>query len=497
MQGAARALSTAALPLMRDYIHAALYSSAAPYFSKPVIAPTPPAAALHFSALLGQAEYDARVAALYAASARGWLTPVELFAPWYSYGIARCVLGGAAGRAAASGAAALRVYEVGGGTGAHARHFLDYVRAAAPALYARPGGVSYTILEISPQLCERQNAALEAAGHGQGLARSQCLDATRAHEHLHDARPCTVVALEVLDNLPHDKVVCLGGALHEACVEERGSSSGAAVERAERYRPLADPLLLEAWQWMEAYGTLQGRRQQLLLPTGPLAALCRALPRSAAAAAAAPAPPLPPGFQWAMHAPTGALALLKALRAALPAHSLLLADFSHLPHPKLRAAAAAGGGEDCPVTCHAPADAPPGCGGPPWAALHLRGLTERPGGRLLASGPAHRLTSAPLLVASKGGRCGSGERDHATYLSPPLGEADIFFPTDFGLLAHMVAGLGGGGSSGGGGSAVAVEPSRDFLTRHAQWERTRTLTGFNPMLDTYANTRFLSSAWQG
>jgi hypothetical protein len=105
----------------------------------------------------------------------------------------------------------------------------------------------------------------------------------------------------------------------------------------------------------------------------------------------------------------------------------------------------------------------------------------------LASGPQHRLTCAPLLVASKWQHL--GQRDHATYLSPSLGEADIFFPTDFGLLAHIVAGMAGGGAGG-----VAVTTSRDFLLQWARWERTQTLTGFNPMLDTYANTRFLTTA---
>ena len=480
--------------LMRDYIHSALYSSAAPYFSKPVFASPAGAggAALHFAALRGRSDYDARVAALYAASARGWLTPVELFAPWYSYAIARCVL------ARAPEGQPLRVYEVGGGTGAHARHFLDYVRAAAPARYARPGGVSYTILEISPQLCARQGEALEAAGHGRGVAASQCLDATRAHEHLHDARPCTVVALEVLDNLPHDKVVCLDGALHETWVEEEEDDevAGGAQQqqqqqqrqprRREAYRPLADPLIVETWQWMEAHGSAAaaaeagggggggGALQRLLqLAAAPLAALCRALPRRA------PRLPLPGGFQWALHAPTGSLALLKALRAALPAHSLLLADFSHLPHPRLGGGRGGQAAAAADVGCHAPADALPGSGGPPWAARHLRGLTERPGGVLLASGPRRAPASAPLLVASKGS--GGGERDHASYLCPPLGEADIFFPTDFGLLARMA------------GCGARAQASADFLRQHAQCERTRTQTGFNPMLETYLNTSFLRS----
>ena len=479
-------MSPRAAVLMRDYVHSALYSSASPYFSKAVFAsPAGGAgAALPFAALQGRAAYDARVAALYAASARGWLTPVELFAPWYSYAIARCVL------AAAPAEAPLRVYEVGGGTGAHARHFLDYVRAAAPARYARPGGVSYTILEISPQLCQRQGEALEAAGHARSVAASACVDAARAHEHLRDDRPCTVVALEVLDNLPHDKVVCLDGALHETWVEEeeeeeeegeKGAAGGAQqqprrLRRREVYRPLADPLIVETWQLMEAHGAAAaggGALQRLLqLPAAPLAALCRALPRLG------PRLPLPPGFQWALHAPTGSRALLRSLRAALPAHSLLLGDFSHLPHPALGGWAGAGAGAgQAQVGCHAPADALPGCGGPPWAALHLRGLTERPGGALLASGPRHAPASAPLLVASKGS--GSGQRDHASYLCPPLGEADIFFPTDFGLLARMA------------GAGAGVQTSREFLLQHAQCERTRTQTGFNPMLETYSNTRFL------
>ena len=138
-------------------------------------------------------------------------------------------------------------------------------------------------------------------------------------------------------------------------------------------------------------------------------------------------------------------------------------------------------------SCHAPADALPGCGGPPWAAAHLRGLTAHPGGRALASGPRHRLTCSPLLVASRGARgAAPGEQvDWQTYLSPPTGEADIFFPTDFELLQCLVEGSGGRG--------VSAETSHAFLTRHARCERTATLTGFNPMLETYVNTRFLSS----
>ena len=514
--------------LMRDFIHRALYFGSSAYFSKPVIAASAP---IDFSNLLGASEWNRRVAALYAASSRGWLTPVELFKPWYSYAIASSVL-----ESAGKGASELRVFEVGGGTGTNAVHFLNFVRAMAPSLYARPGGVSYTILEISPELSQRQAEALEGAGHGRGTARSLCMDAMRAHESLRDERPCTVLALEVLDNLPHDKVVCLDGTLHETWVEEevevgveqqqqqqqqrQASQQGGRPARKEAFRPLQDPLIAHVWAEMEAHGNSSSARSSsagspTFLPAlrGAAAGLCRALPLLPQRGPLRE-PPRPRGFQWALHVPTGCAALLRSLTAALPAHRLLLADFSHLPHPTaalLRTTPPPG--EDArprehPVLCHAPADALPGCGGPPWvpwgagkkeavavavspaSPLGLRGLVGRPGGGLLASGLGQRLICAPLLVASKGVHAGQqeegvGEWDHATYLHPGQGEADIYFPTDFALLAHLVSGQSGG--------AAAVHTSKDFLTRHGRWERTSTLTGFNPMLERYKNTRFLTT----
>ena len=59
------------------------------------------------------------------------------------------------------------------------------------------------------------------------------------------------------------------------------------------------------------------------------------------------------------------------------------------------------------------------------------------------------------------------------------------FPTDFDALAVMVGKVAGGGE-------VSVHHSSDFLRRYGRLERTTTLTGFNPMLETYKNTKFLT-----
>lgn len=109
--------------------------------------------------------------------------------------------------------------------------------------------------------------------------------------------------------------------------------------------------------------------------------------------------------------------------------------------------------------------------------------------------------------------------DHASYLVP-RGTADIFFPTDFGLLSRLyrdtMAQQGsastGGGSCGSGaaspaavaaaGAAAAAEPgggavavtaehlaSGAFMAAHAPHPgATATRSGYNPLLDDYSNT---------
>ncbi len=85
--------------------------------------------------------------------------------------------------------------------------------------------------------------------------------------------------------------------------------------------------------------------------------------------------------------------------------------------------------------------------------------------------------------------------DHATYLSPSEGTADIFFPTNFSVLARMVDDERRRDSARGTdvGAPARVLASSEFLLTYgaAQVQRTRTMTGYNPMLEDFTNTRFL------
>ena len=112
-------------------------------------------------------------------------------------------------------------------------------------------------------------------------------------------------------------------------------------------------------------------------------------------------------------------------------------------------------------------------------------------------------TCAPL-VASKGGAQRTTV-DHPTYLSPRRGIADIFFPTDFEALASMVRHTRGqqrqrqrgddataaATATGGASDGVRVLRSSQFLATFGDSARTRTLSGYNPLLEDYANTRVL------
>lgn len=181
------------------------------------------------------------MAQLYEASGVAWLTPVEVFAPWYSRALARYILS-----TQPPSAGPLHVFEIGGGNGTNAKHVLDYIAAAAPARYA---SASYTVLEISDSLAKRQRETV-GARHA-GVFRSQVVDATVwPGEGVVHAGPCFVIALEVLDNLPHDKVVWDEQQWWQVEVEKRGDGGGGSL--GEVVRPVADALVLQA---LQLYGT--------------------------------------------------------------------------------------------------------------------------------------------------------------------------------------------------------------------------------------------------
>lgn len=524
-RGSRLARRSSSLVRTSDFIYSSLYDPEHGYFAKTDVIASP-AAAIRFDTLLGKGEYDTAIARVYAASPAGWSTPAELFQPVYSQGLARYLLAWLAHtRATGDPRQSLTVYELGGGAGSNARHVCDFLKATAPGVYR---GLQYTVVEISQRLSEVQSRAL--AGHP--CARSVVLDAMSLGDVADAMRrgevgvgslgggpplphpsPCVVLGLEVLDNLPHDKVVALvdghgGVALHEAHVARvdgvgldprapRFPPHGPRPELEEVYYPLTPggecDTILSIGGVDRASGRLLheegggggggGRGGPAAFDWSWRGRMARRW--AGLAGGAAPMPPPPANLVWARYLPTGAWRLLRSLGRALPRHSLVLADFTHLPPP----------------------------------AVSLRTVNSDSAVRVYAPG-----AGAPL-VASKD----AGSRrtvDHATYLSPPLGTADVFFPTDFTLLAKLVQarsverGVGVGGqrvrdaaaaaaaaavsSSGHASSAsrppfsgVKLQSQAAFLSRYAECARTRTITGYNPMLEDYLNTAVLTTGGTG
>lgn len=212
-----------------------------------------------------------------------WLTPVELFKPFYSNTmanfVARCfeeVDGGP-----------LEVVEMGGGRGTNASLILSHLMATQPDIYER---ISYKILDSSPTLHQLQRKTLDATGHIDMVSweNVDLLDVAEGKAKFMEtsSTPTVVLALELLDNLPHDKIRVRKGLVEQAVVAESGNGL------VEHFEPLSDKLLGNI--------LLQGR----IYKQGK------------------------PGW-----VPTVACELIRRIAQDRPRASFLLADFDWLPPP--------------------------------------------------------------------------------------------------------------------------------------------------------------------
>ena len=594
--------AAAAGVLVRDYVQRALYAPGAGYFARhDVVTAAPP---LQFSNMLGSLEFRQRVQEAYAASDQEWLTPSELFAPFWSHALAEYVvqayldlvqpsqrLAAAEGLHNMDGESVglgqdlppLHVYEVGAGTGTNALHFCSYLQSHHPHLYPH---LRYTTVEISAPLAAKQRALLAQAGHGAvHVALEADVAALGGSDLLSNPDPCFVLVQEVLDNLPHDKVVRRGAvpqsalvtaplqhppgdgdpllplvstaaalgadqgvqggdseqfqeqAWCEARVAVAGDVSGggqAAFASAmglggsgdipsslppltEVYAPLTDPWARAAFQLGVAHRPAVTQRGPMSHYAGDLGEQHPCPPPASGSALQAAAESLagwlypeqhPPSIDacvakdmrsaTAAYVPTGALRMLASLTRALPRHHLIAADFYNLPRsnavlPRLPE----GGG------------AVAACGPHDGDVAHFLPAVNEP---LVTSKPAG---SAALV-------------DHATYLSPAKwGSADIYYSSDFPALAGMAQhlrqaalahpgpaadmplhsrwraaldGLVQAAREAGGVEEGALSRQRRAVRSTAQFmgqygrhvlPRTRTLTGYNPLLHGYENTHFL------
>jgi hypothetical protein len=386
----APATAVASSVLLRDFVQDALYNARHGYFGAPDnkvvgVLPEP----LNFQRMLDRAGYSSAVAAAYVAGGgRSWFTPSELFKPMYSTGLARFILRRWQQQQQSR---PLRVYEIGGGSGTNASCFLDAVQRLSPDVYA---SIRYINVEISAPLAEAQRAACARHAHvHRVLQHDAALPAAWGARY--DA-PCFVLALEVLDNLPHDRVV-----LDESGWKETHISEGPPLR--EELWPVSDALIarcLDIYRRHAESGSLWSRGWKRL---------------QAAAGG---------GSDHIVFLPTRCLQLLDTLAAARPQHVLIAADFDALP------------------------------------GVRIAGV------------------NAPLVAAHAG-------VDLSSYLDAKGGNADIMFPTDFGLLQAMRASVA---NSAGG----EVFRSSTFFGQCLEPQELRlasTASGFTPLLHDFENTR--------
>eukprot|EP00968_Pinguiococcus_pyrenoidosus_P020241 scaffold2325_cov257-Pinguiococcus_pyrenoidosus.AAC.11 len=358
--------------LLRDFLRRSLVGEHAGYFATGETVNQ--LAPLQWRQLGGEAAYRRALQAAYEARPSRWLTPAEIFRPHYGSAVAEYLL---AAHARWAPAEPLRIVEIGGGNGVAALDILERLRLAAPQRYRT---CEYTMLEASELLAERQRGLLEHFHPGKVqvlLAEASALEQVLTPS----SAPCCVVLLELLDNLPHDKVrlQAAEGRLEQAMVED-----GPGRPR-EVFAPCSDPWIELV---VEADETLTKRLDAAL----DTAAGVAWLPGGVRDLLFAP-------DHTATFLPTGAAMLLDSLCKLRPCHQLLVADFDHLPAPE---------------------------------------RAEDPS-RVPDDGSLDAF-DAPLVSGRV--RNGEGVVDHHSYLLPTEshGSADIFFPVNFSALSNLYAG---------------------------------------------------------
>jgi hypothetical protein len=129
-------------------------------------------------------------------------TPTELFKPYYGQAIARHLLHQY--RSHYYPHTDLCIYEIGGGNGTLMVNILDYIRENDPQVY---NCTQYRTVEISQQLARRQRETLNSSPHGNEHAqRVEIVQKDVLAWSIPVREPCYVLAMEVIDNLPHDVI---------------------------------------------------------------------------------------------------------------------------------------------------------------------------------------------------------------------------------------------------------------------------------------------------
>lgn len=281
--------------LVRDVIAAALGAPSTGYFCRIHSPLSRLRKVLEFESMLGEHEYKLAVKEAYSSADGRFLTPCELFAPWYSYGIAQWMLGHS------DLSQPVTVIEFGGGLGGNAMHILDYIKREAPQIYSTiryaDVDVSAPMLQSARERVRLKHPSVDFAAVTANACGSSWRDALPAL----DGHRVFVLALELLDNLPHDKVCW-------SRMEDGSWRPTAQIEVCDTVTEVRAPLS-DPWIDLATHITLNRG--------GPLRDSWLSWVRTS---------------ELVQYVPTCALRFLSDLVEHSPNHRLLVADFDALPN---------------------------------------------------------------------------------------------------------------------------------------------------------------------
>lgn len=268
--------------------------------------------------------------------------------------------------------------------------------------------------------------------HFQSLVGNAC-DSKSWEGLLEGGERVYVLGLEVLDNLPHDRIEKVDGKWMETWVSYESESHPNGVEELREMQDDAILSCFDAYDWT-AINSEEDEEQKK--DGGFLATLETFITTGSTKRAAA----MEEGdSSRVVFLPTTAFSILRNIRESFPEHTLLLIDFDTLPDVQIR-------GRNAP----------------------------------LVSNTVNALAN-----------------DFTSYLVP-VGSADIFFPTNFGALKAMYETEIFGCDQDPQCARqvdVSVRSSADFFKDYADLDITTTLSGYNPLIDDFTNTRvFVASS---
>ncbi len=292
-----------------------LQRSLAAYFaraSSPVGAVPAP---LPFHTFLDHHEYRAATRALYDTLSTAWLTPSELLQPHYGRAIAQWICADWA----ASGRSRLHVVEVGGGSGRLANDVLHGVLDEQKTLGVQGvATVLYTSIEPSAVLAARQQACNSVYNNVYNVVQRDALQEDAFNGIVDDDNTHVVLLMsEVLDNLPHDRVVHDEDGRWAATVV---MDTGSPIEALSHEATVQDPLIRMALEVFTSTSP-DDEKHTVMEPPGSFLDHVRRWIHETIAPQST--------ILWL---PTGALQLfLNAQRHLPPNHSILAFDFDYLP----------------------------------------------------------------------------------------------------------------------------------------------------------------------